>query len=1131
MADTDGFERGMGRAGRSLDSAGGKMRSIAGGGLKALGVGMLGVAGIAGGGLVAGLTMGTRSLIEHEKANAQTAAVIKSTGGAANVAAKDVTKLADSLEKKTGVDDLAIQSGANLLLTFTNVQNGAKKGDQIFTQATKTILDMSVAMGQDMSTSAIQVGKALNDPIKGMSALQRAGVTFTEKQKEAIKAMVESGNTMGAQKLILAELNKEFGGSAEAIGGTFAGQLNIAKARLEEVAEKVAARLLPVLTNALDWINSNWPAIERVFTQVFNAVAAVIESVVVPAFRFLINEVIQPAVAWIQANWPQIKSVFETVLNAVGTVIRSVIVPALKLIIDGATAVVNWIRSNWPTIKGIFETVFNAIRTAVNSVVVPAFKALVDAVQAAVSWIKQNWPGIRDTVVKVFDAIKDAGTTVVNFFKNDIPDAFNAAVTAAKNLGTNVKDAVVDGFNTVVSAVSGFAKDVAGAIKDWATGAASAAKGVGTAAVKAIGEGLKEVGAKVKTAFQAVAKAITGVASGAAKAATTLGREVIDGVVTGLSALFAKVKKALQAVADAIAGAAEAAFEWAVGIGGRIIDGVVSGLSGLYQAVKDKVESALSSALSALNPFSPVEHGGEVYIGRPIVEGAVRGLQGLGPEVKRSIEDQMTIAMAGLNVAGKLSDKLKTDTALVRAAAGKLGMDVVVGILTGTRELPEKMGERMQEALEKARDRVARAQALFQEAFGKFADAFRTAFDAVTSNVSGQMQTAMAGALAEFDKGTQSHMTATEKFIADQEAAFRRRDIEQAAADAQLRVNEAIAAGMDQGSAEFLELLEARDKAQLELTKLNSAAQIEAERKAWEEQRATERAAMEESNKQRVLDYESQRALQAEHLTARLDQLAKKLAEGEITESQYQKKVTGLIKSFLPEYGSLGALLGSGFVQAFDEKRSAASGAAQNVSDAIAKALFGSLWQTKRRGRDHMDSFVEGIDNGMKDAEQSGKRAGEAFAKGLADSSSAVGAAAAKVAAAAAANLKLSSPSKEGPLSDLDRWWTPMASTLLEGLDTRRIRYALMHLLGRRWRPPGFPGGGGGGGGGGGTPGGGGPGLPVVRPRTATQGQQVIVNVAGHVTADRDLAMVVRDQLVAYGRRNPSIFSGVGVNP
>jgi len=146
----------------------------------------------------------------------QTNAVLTSTGGAANISGQGITDLTDKLSKKTATDQAVIRSGENMLLTFTNVKNEVGAGNDIFNQATGTILDMSKALGQDTKSSAIQLGKALNDPIKGVTALQRVGVTFTAQQKDQIKTMVASNNTMGAQKIILAELNKEFGGSAAA---------------------------------------------------------------------------------------------------------------------------------------------------------------------------------------------------------------------------------------------------------------------------------------------------------------------------------------------------------------------------------------------------------------------------------------------------------------------------------------------------------------------------------------------------------------------------------------------------------------------------------------------------------------------------------------------------------------------------------------------------------------------------------------------------------------------------------------------------------------------------------------------------------------------------------------------------
>jgi hypothetical protein len=192
---------------------------------------------------------------------------LKSTSHAAKVSAKDVESLATAISNKTGIDDEAIQSGENLLLTFTNIRNEVGKGNDIFSQATMTITDMSVALGQDMKTSAIQVGKALNDPIKGMSALRRVGVSFTEDQEKQVKALVKSGKTMEAQKIILAELNKEFGGSAVA-AATWGDK---AKVAADNIKEAFGKKMLPALEKVSKWFTEEGADSIAAFTDSFDA--------------------------------------------------------------------------------------------------------------------------------------------------------------------------------------------------------------------------------------------------------------------------------------------------------------------------------------------------------------------------------------------------------------------------------------------------------------------------------------------------------------------------------------------------------------------------------------------------------------------------------------------------------------------------------------------------------------------------------------------------------------------------------------------------------------------------------------------------------------------------------------------
>jgi len=234
--DTSGLSRGLSQGTSGLRKFG-KMAAIVGG-------------AAALGGLVATLKIGVDEFMGAQKVMAQTGAVLKSTGGAAKVTSKQITDLAGSIMEMSGIDDEAIQSGQNLLLTFTNIRNELGAGNKIFDQATLAMTDLSVAMGQDMKSSAILVGKALNDPIKGVGALSKAGVQFTESQKDSIKAMVESGNVMGAQKMILKELNTQFGGSAEALGKTLPGQLNILKETFSNIAGELVGTFIPYVARA-----------------------------------------------------------------------------------------------------------------------------------------------------------------------------------------------------------------------------------------------------------------------------------------------------------------------------------------------------------------------------------------------------------------------------------------------------------------------------------------------------------------------------------------------------------------------------------------------------------------------------------------------------------------------------------------------------------------------------------------------------------------------------------------------------------------------------------------------------------------------------------------------------------------
>ncbi|MGZ4663586.1 MAG: hypothetical protein ACXV5Q_00670 [Frankiaceae bacterium] len=245
----------LNKVGDSAEKTGGKL-STAG----KVAAGAFGGAALAGlGAFTAGLADGFKEAISYQKITDQVAQTIKATGGAAGVSVAGLKAYAGQLESLSGVDEEQILSSQNVLLTFTQIQDKVGKGNDIFHQASLAALNLSTTLGTDVAGAAVQVGKALNDPTKGITALSKAGVSFTAQQKEQIKTLQASGNVIGAQKIILGELNKEFGGAAAAAGKGFGGTIARLKDTVSDAFRDIATRALPALSKVADFLAQALP--------------------------------------------------------------------------------------------------------------------------------------------------------------------------------------------------------------------------------------------------------------------------------------------------------------------------------------------------------------------------------------------------------------------------------------------------------------------------------------------------------------------------------------------------------------------------------------------------------------------------------------------------------------------------------------------------------------------------------------------------------------------------------------------------------------------------------------------------------------------------------------------------------
>jgi len=445
-AKTDDLQRGLGEVqdmAQKTKSFGDKMGNALEGGLNAskklaLGIGVAGAAATAFG------VVSVKAFSESEDMIAQTNAVLKSTGGIAGVTAQEVEKLASALEKTTKFSDEEVRSAENLLLTFTSI------GKDIFPEATKTVLDMSTALGQDTKSSAIQLGKALQDPIVGVTALRRVGVNFSESQQEVIKNLVETGRKAEAQKLILKELGTEFGGSAEAAGGTFAGALAKLKNQFNNVQEAIggfiAKAATPFINKLMDWFDSVG-GVEGVMTKLGDALKKMQPYIPMIAGA-IAGPLVVAMIAWAVSAAPML--LWATAILAVGAALGFLFNllaqkmggwgAVLEKVKGGLSAVWRGMQQAFNFLKPSLEALFNTIMTRLW----PALKKLFDLLTPAL------W-----TALKVIGAI--IGGVILVYLWLFI-NGLNVAISVISWLGSTavsiflgIKNAAVDLWHVMVA--------------------------------------------------------------------------------------------------------------------------------------------------------------------------------------------------------------------------------------------------------------------------------------------------------------------------------------------------------------------------------------------------------------------------------------------------------------------------------------------------------------------------------------------------------------------------------------------------------------------------------------------------------------------------------------------------------
>lgn len=192
---------------------------------------------------------------EQETAIIKVRTALLSTGQAAGLTLKQLTAEASRLQKNTIFGDETILNDATAqLLTFTNITG------QNFLRTQQAALNLSTVLDGDLKSASIQLGKALNDPVANLSALSRSGIQFSKEQKAVINSLVQQNKLYEAQTIILDELDRQYGGQAEAMAGVGVGALVQFKNAWGDLMERVGGGLIKVINPVVQTLH-RWVAV------------------------------------------------------------------------------------------------------------------------------------------------------------------------------------------------------------------------------------------------------------------------------------------------------------------------------------------------------------------------------------------------------------------------------------------------------------------------------------------------------------------------------------------------------------------------------------------------------------------------------------------------------------------------------------------------------------------------------------------------------------------------------------------------------------------------------------------------------------------------------------------------------
>lgn len=402
-----------------------------------------------------------------------------------NLFGSETQAVSDRLKAYAEANELTLATDAEVikatqakLLTFKELALTADNAGGSFDRATKAAVDLAAAGFGQAETNAIQLGKALNDPIKGITALTRSGITFTAEEKEKIKALTESGKVLEAQNMILSAIETQVGGTAAATA-TASEKMTLA---FDNLKETVGAALLPVFeqltASLLPLIEQVAPMVAEIFTAlipVFDEVGKIIPDLI-KGFMPLLS-VFTDIIVVVARLAIQLLPIFVSILNAILPIIAAIL-PVLATFLEDlitplAPAILEIVEGFMPLIDALLPAFVQLLRTLLPvitqlllDVFVPLAPAIISVVEAITPLLLTILPPLIDLINTLLIPALEFATAV---FAAIVENGINVLQSGLSSLSAFLTP-FAEGFKSVWRDISGFVKSTINGILGFIQG-------------------------------------------------------------------------------------------------------------------------------------------------------------------------------------------------------------------------------------------------------------------------------------------------------------------------------------------------------------------------------------------------------------------------------------------------------------------------------------------------------------------------------------------------------------------------------------------------------------------------------------------------------------------------------------